>query len=140
MVWINNGTPELDTISQYRTIIGVCLALTIATISIVTLRAFVRARILRIVGPDDYVIFFTAVSIFSMHVVIAIDSEFRQICAIIYNGICIGQSKWGLGLPLSRRPKVDLDQYSVVRTPRASLNVTSGVDSQRSTTPAVRFT
>lgn len=77
MVWINNGTPELDSISQYRTIIGVCLALTIATITIVALRAFVRARILRILGPDDYVIFFTAVRIRSTHVATAIDSVFR---------------------------------------------------------------
>lgn len=64
MVWINNSTPELDTISQYRTIVGVCLALTVATITIVALRAFVRASILRALGPDDYLIFFTAVRVF----------------------------------------------------------------------------
>ena len=61
MVWINNGTPELDQISEYRTILGVCISLTIITIAIVALRGFTRAHILHVLGVDDYVIFFSCV-------------------------------------------------------------------------------
>lgn len=37
-----------------------------------------------------------------------------QICAIIYAGLCIGQSRWGLGLPLQLRPMANLNDYSQV--------------------------
>ena len=62
MVWINNGTVELDQISRYRTILGVCISLAILTTTIVALRAYTRARILNVLGIDDYVVFFSYVS------------------------------------------------------------------------------
>lgn len=62
MVWINNGSPALDQISEYPTILGVCITLSILTTVIVLLRGFTRARILKVLGIDDYVIFFSCVS------------------------------------------------------------------------------
>ncbi|KAG8528464.1 uncharacterized protein KY384_007382 [Bacidia gigantensis] len=37
-----------------------------------------------------------------------------MICAIIYSGLCIGQSKWGLGLDIKLRPKQNIDDYSTI--------------------------
>jgi len=37
-----------------------------------------------------------------------------QICSIIYNSLCITQSRYGLGLPLSIRPVANLNKYSEV--------------------------
>jgi len=45
-----------------------------------------------------------------------------QICAILYSGLCIGQSKWGLGLDIKLRPKMNINNYSIVSNP---LNHTS---------------
>lgn len=44
----------------------------------------------------------------------------QQVCSIIYSGICIGQSRWGLGLPVELRPEENLNKYSVVRCPADS--------------------
>ncbi|KAL8851535.1 MAG: hypothetical protein Q9221_003554 [Calogaya cf. arnoldii] len=44
-------------------------------------------------------------------------SDYRTIlglCAIVYAGLCIGQSRWGLGLPLGLRPDANINQYSVI--------------------------
>lgn len=60
------------------------------------MRGYVRAVMLRTVGWDDWVIYFSC------------------ICGIIYSGLTIGQTKWGLGLDLQYRPKVNLDQYSII--------------------------
>lgn len=62
MVWINNGTRELDELSQYKTILGVCITLSILTTTIVLLRGYTRIKILKFLGIDDYIIFFTCVS------------------------------------------------------------------------------
>jgi len=37
-----------------------------------------------------------------------------QICSIIYNGLCIAQTPYGLGLPTNLRPKINLDKYSEI--------------------------
>ncbi|KAL8685580.1 MAG: hypothetical protein Q9218_007673 [Villophora microphyllina] len=95
-LWIHNGDEHLDAISDYRTILGVCIALPILMTVVVAMRVYTRVRILSSLGPDDWIIFFSA------------------ICAIIYAGLCIGQSQWGLGLPLGLRPKANLDPYSVI--------------------------
>ncbi|KAI4136776.1 MAG: hypothetical protein L6R39_007616, partial [Caloplaca ligustica] len=95
-LWIHNGSEHLDEISDYRTILGVCIALPILMTVVVAMRAYTRGKILNSLGLDDWVIFFSA------------------ICAIIYAGLCIGQSKWGLGLPLKMRPKPNLNEYSVI--------------------------
>ena len=61
MGWIINGTAELDQISEWQTILGVCIVLPILTATIVILRAYTRGHVLRGLGWDDYVIFFSAV-------------------------------------------------------------------------------
>ncbi|KAL8934310.1 MAG: hypothetical protein Q9216_005974 [Gyalolechia sp. 2 TL-2023] len=94
--WIHNGNEHLDEISEYRTILGVCIALPVLMTIIVAMRAYTRAKILNSLGLDDWVIFFSA------------------ICAIIYAGLCIGQSRWGLGLPLQVRPEPNLNDYSKI--------------------------
>ncbi|KAI4113472.1 MAG: hypothetical protein LQ345_005558 [Seirophora villosa] len=95
-LWINNGSEQLDAVSKYPTILGVCIALSVFLIIVVAMRAYTRIKILNSLGFDDWVIFFSAV------------------CAIIYAGLCIGQTKWGLGLDVALRPKANLDQYSVI--------------------------
>ncbi|KAI4242737.1 MAG: hypothetical protein LQ352_007180 [Teloschistes flavicans] len=95
-LWIHNGSEHLDAISDYRTILGVCIALPILMVIVVAMRAYTRVKILNSLGFDDWVIFFSA------------------ICAIIYAGLCIGQSRWGLGLPIKQRPKPNLNDYSVI--------------------------
>ncbi|KAI4238274.1 MAG: hypothetical protein LQ349_001221 [Xanthoria aureola] len=95
-LWIHNGSQQLDEISDYRTILGVCIALPILMVVIVGMRAYTRIKLLHSIGLDDWIIFFST------------------LCAIIYAGLCIGQSTWGLGLPLSLRPKDNINQYSVI--------------------------
>ncbi|KAL8946604.1 MAG: hypothetical protein Q9222_007024 [Ikaeria aurantiellina] len=95
-LWIHNGDEHLDDISDYRTILGVCIALPILMVVIVALRGYTRAKILHSLGIDDWIIFFSAV------------------CAVIYAGLCIGQSRWGLGLPIKLRPKPNINDYSVI--------------------------
>ena len=113
MVWINNGDEYLDEVSNWRTILGVCLVLPVVTTTIVGLRGYVRGRMLRSLGPDDFVIFGSAVGrILSPGIYLFVDC--CKVCGIIYAGLCIGQSKWGLGLPIKLRPKPNLNEYSVV--------------------------
>lgn len=95
-LWIHNGTEHLDAISDYRTILGVCIVLPIITTLIVLMRLYTRGHILHSLGFDDWVILASA------------------LCAIVYSGLCIGQSRWGLGLPLQLRPKPNLNEYSVI--------------------------
>ncbi|KAH8807846.1 integral membrane protein [Xylogone sp. PMI_703] len=96
-MWVHNGGPGLDNESQYVKIMAVSIVLTVIMSVIVTLRFYVRAIMLRAIGPDDWVILFGAA------------------CSIAYNGLCIGQTKWGLGLKVIDRPQMNLDQFSVVR-------------------------
>ncbi|KAL8764435.1 MAG: hypothetical protein Q9203_007170 [Teloschistes exilis] len=95
-LWIHNGSEHLDSVSDYRIILGVCIALPILMVIVVAMRAYTRVKILNSLGFDDWVIFFSA------------------ICAIIYASLCIGQSRFGLGLPIKERPKLNLNDYSVI--------------------------
>ncbi|KAL8858715.1 MAG: hypothetical protein Q9178_004803 [Gyalolechia marmorata] len=94
--WVHHGDQHLDDISHHDLILGVCLALPILMVIVVAMRAYTRIKILNSIGLDDWIVIFSAV------------------CAIIYAGLCIGQSRWGLGLPLTLRPKPNIDQYSVI--------------------------
>ncbi|KAI4160081.1 MAG: hypothetical protein LQ342_006032 [Letrouitia transgressa] len=96
MVWVHNGNEHLDEISDYRLIVGVCIALAVVMIFTVGLRGYTRFFVLHSLGIDDYIVLFSA------------------ICAIVYSGLCIGQSAWGLGLPIKLRPKPNLNQYSII--------------------------
>ena len=62
MTWVINGSSHLDHISNYKTILGVCIALPILTTSVVAARAYTRAILLKVLGLDDWVIFFSTVS------------------------------------------------------------------------------
>lgn len=113
-LWIHNGNEHLDAVSDYRTILGVCIALPIVMTIVVGMRAYARAKILRTLGVDDWIVFFSAVSLAGDSGIWSFKMTELQICAIIYSGLCIGQSRWGLGLPLTMRPKPNLNAYSVV--------------------------
>lgn len=61
-LWIHNGSEHLDSVSDYRIILGVCIALPILMVIVVAMRAYTRVKILNSLGFDDWVIFFSAVS------------------------------------------------------------------------------
>jgi hypothetical protein len=52
MGWVYNATPEVEAMSQYRLILGVCLSLTVLMVVIVSLRLFVRAQSGRLAAAD----------------------------------------------------------------------------------------
>ena len=60
--WVHNVTPEVSDRSQWPTILAVCTTLTIAMVTTVALRAYVRGAMLKTIGYDDWIIFFSAVS------------------------------------------------------------------------------
>ena len=62
MTWVINGSSHLDNISNYKTILGVCIALPILTTTVVAARAYTRAVLLKVLGVDDWVTFFSTVS------------------------------------------------------------------------------
>lgn len=64
-MWVHNASPEVDRASHYPRIISVCTVLTLFMILIVGLRTYVRARIVRAVGSDDYVTISAAVCLFA---------------------------------------------------------------------------
>lgn len=54
MGWVQNGSPELDTISKYPVILAVCISLTTVMVGIVFTRLVFRYRT-RQLAADDYV-------------------------------------------------------------------------------------
>ncbi|CAI7635383.1 unnamed protein product [Penicillium pancosmium] len=54
MGWVYNATPEVEAVSQYPVVLGVCLSLTILMVITVCLRLFMRAQASRL-GAADYV-------------------------------------------------------------------------------------
>lgn len=54
MGWVYNATPEVEAVSDYRVILGVCLSLTVLMVVTVSLRLLVRAQASRL-GAADYV-------------------------------------------------------------------------------------
>lgn len=60
-MWVHNASLEVDRASRYPRIIAVCTALTLLMVSVVGLRLYVRAGIVRAVGSDDYVTISAAV-------------------------------------------------------------------------------
>ncbi|OAL71792.1 integral membrane protein [Trichophyton violaceum] len=94
--WVYYVSPEVNAISQYPTILAVCISLTFVMTVVVCLRIWVRAVWKKSFGVDDAVIVSSAV------------------CGIIYSALCITQSRLGLGLPLKLRPKASLNTYATV--------------------------
>lgn len=54
MGWVLNASPEVEAISQYPVILGVCVSLTVLMIVTVCLRLWVRGQASRL-GAADYV-------------------------------------------------------------------------------------
>ncbi|XP_077661056.1 uncharacterized protein AFUA_6G00640 [Aspergillus fumigatus Af293] len=93
MGWVFGASPEIDAQSRYPVLLGVCISLTLLMVATVCLRLFVRIKLGRF-DASDYVM------------------VFGMIFSIIYNALCIAQSRYGLGLPLALRPKPDLPTYT----------------------------
>jgi hypothetical protein len=60
--WVHNGSVKLDDESKYKQIMGVSITLTVIMTLIVSMRAYVRSVMLKTLGSDDWVIFFSAVT------------------------------------------------------------------------------
>ncbi|KAH6612264.1 hypothetical protein B0J18DRAFT_77496 [Chaetomium sp. MPI-SDFR-AT-0129] len=93
MVWVDNTTPEVDAISQWRMIVAICSVLSAFSIIIVCSRLWIRHKNHGL-AADDWM------SILSM------------IFALLYSLLCIVQTKFGLGLPLRLRPEASLVSYT----------------------------
>lgn len=63
MGWIENASPEVEAASNYPTIISVCISMTIFMTAVVSLRIYVRAFLLKLMGLDDWAIILSAVSL-----------------------------------------------------------------------------
>jgi len=60
--WVYNGSPEVNAESQYPTILGVSITICAIMVLVVFTRLYVRARMLKFLGADDFVIVASAVS------------------------------------------------------------------------------
>ncbi|OQN97273.1 hypothetical protein B0A48_16815 [Cryoendolithus antarcticus] len=96
-MWTLHATPAVNDQSAYPTIVSVAMSMTSIMLLTVVLRAYVRYRVVKAPGMDDYVTFLAAVT------------------CIIYNVLAVYQTRLGLGLPVSLRPKPSLAQYSVIQ-------------------------
>ncbi|KAM0745516.1 hypothetical protein ACQRIT_000900 [Beauveria bassiana] len=95
MTWVSHATPEVDAISQWRTIVAVCVILTIISFAVVGFRLWLSFRG-RGLMADDYV------------------AAASFLLAFIYSVLTIVQTKYGLGLPLRLRSK-DLDDAATYK-------------------------
>jgi hypothetical protein len=91
MGWVQNASPEVDAASNYPTIISVCISMTIFMTTVVSLRIYVRAFLLKLMGTDDWTIIFSAVSLAGISRSLSVGINFFQVCSIIYNGLCLGR-------------------------------------------------
>ncbi|KAL8930423.1 MAG: hypothetical protein Q9208_000607 [Pyrenodesmia sp. 3 TL-2023] len=95
------------------TILTLCSVFPVVTAAVLVMRLYVRIYILKSFGKDDAVISASTVSI---HPIDPFDPTLHQpnaspqLCCFAYAGLCMGQSSWGLGLPIELRPPEDLDQ------------------------------
>ncbi|KAK5946823.1 hypothetical protein PMZ80_000967 [Knufia obscura] len=96
MTWVHNASPEIDAQSQWPLIVGVCVGLTTLMTVTVSLRMYVRAWMIKSMGIDDWVMLSSC------------------ICSIIYNALCITQTRYGLGLDPKSRPDINANKYSEV--------------------------
>ena len=76
MVWVHNASPELSNQSEWPRIVAVCVCLTTLMSITVGLRLYVRARMIKSVGVDDYVMLFSMVCQFS--VVVSRGTDFAK--------------------------------------------------------------
>ncbi|EEA19337.1 hypothetical protein TMatcc_009473 [Talaromyces marneffei ATCC 18224] len=95
MGWVYNASPEVESTSNYPAIIAVCIVLTLLMTLTVSTRIAVRWRQHR-TGLDDYIM------------------AVAMVFSIIYATLCIVQTRYGLGLPITARPKQNLHTYTRV--------------------------
>ncbi|GAB1321014.1 hypothetical protein MFIFM68171_11224 [Madurella fahalii] len=93
MGWVENATPEVDAESEYRTIIAICVVLSVFSIAIVGARLWIRHKNHGL-AADDWM------------------ATLSVVFALIYSVLCIVQTKYGLGLPVLSRPKANLIPYT----------------------------
>ncbi|KAL2256440.1 hypothetical protein VTK26DRAFT_1648 [Humicola hyalothermophila] len=93
MGWVENAAPEVEAQSKYKTIIAICVTLSVFSIVVVCSRLWIR---------------------FKKHGLAADDllAMVSMVFALIYSILCIVQTKYGLGLPLALRPKENLIPYT----------------------------
>jgi len=70
MGWVDNATPEVESLSQYPTIIAICVVLSILSITVVGARLWVRATA-RGLASDDWM------------------AALSMVFALIYSILCI---------------------------------------------------
>ncbi|ODA82205.1 hypothetical protein RJ55_00711 [Drechmeria coniospora] len=95
MGWVDNATSEVEAMSQYPTIIAICVVVSLLSIVTVGGRLWVRATA-RGLASDDWM------------------AAMSMLFALVYSILCIMQTKYGLGLPLRARPKENLIPYTRV--------------------------
>ena len=62
MTWVHHAAPEVDAVSKWPTIVGVCVGLTTLMVITVGARLYVRAWMIKSMGIDDWIMLFSAVS------------------------------------------------------------------------------
>ncbi|KAI3542611.1 [Colletotrichum costaricense] len=93
MGWVLNATPEVEAISQWPTIIAVVIVLSVLSVIVVGSRIWIRFSA-RGLAADDWM------------------SILSEVFALIYSGLTIAQTRYGLGLPIKLRPKDNLILYT----------------------------
>jgi hypothetical protein len=62
-IWVQNTSQGVNDVSNYPTIIAVCICMTTFMMCVVGLRVYVRASMLKLFGLDDWIVVFSAVSL-----------------------------------------------------------------------------
>ncbi|RDA85741.1 hypothetical protein CP532_5957 [Ophiocordyceps camponoti-leonardi (nom. inval.)] len=95
MGWVRAASPAVEAQSQYGTIIAICIVLSVLSVATVSCRLWIRAAARGLAG-DDWM------------------AALSMVFALAYSGLCIAQTKYGLGLPIKLRPKPNLIPYTRV--------------------------
>ncbi|KAB5517546.1 hypothetical protein GE09DRAFT_1045320 [Coniochaeta sp. 2T2.1] len=93
MGWVDNATPEVDRDSQYPMIIAICATLSALSVTVVSTRLWIRFKNHGL-AADDWM------------------ATLSMVFAFLYSILCIVQTKYGLGLPLKKRPVANLVPYT----------------------------
>ncbi|KAF4551200.1 Hypothetical protein D9617_14g076570 [Elsinoe fawcettii] len=96
MTWTLHVTPEVDAQSSYPRIFAIAGCFTGLMLAMVGVRFWVRARIVRAIGADDWVVLASA------------------FLSVVYSCMAIAQSRFGLGLPVRLRPKQDANIFATL--------------------------
>ena len=140
-LWIHNGSQQLDEISDYRTILGVCIALPILMVVIVGMRAYTRIKLLHSIGLDDWIIFFSTVSscsrvLSSLRLIISVSSVPSSMLA------CASDSQHGvlvfLLVYVRRKTSTSIQWYVVYLLARQLITTETKVN-HRSISPAAPY-